>query len=986
MQLRRLALVLGLAGMLFVNLAQALGLGDITIKSSLNEPLNAEIRLLQAGGLSQSEILVSMASPEAFEQVGVERIYFLNEIRFTVDMRRQVIKVTSQQPVKEPYLNFLVEVQWPSGRLVREYTTLLDIPAFTTKRQPTIEAPQTNTARSTPRTTNRAPVNRTPVDSYTVRSGDTLWEIAERVRPSNDVTVYQTMMGLFRANPEAFVGGNINNLRKGQELKVPKVDEIKEVSHQEAKAQAAQQHKEWRQQSSQPGAVQATKRETAEAPPKSSEPSGSVRVAGSDSSSGDAQALAESQEENTRLERENEELKERLAALEAQREQTDALIAKQKEELERLANLNAGLNTEVAEPNETDPEASPNTETTSPETVAEDPSNKVEETSPFVETPDTSTETEAEATESKVTEPEEEFNPYIDEPTLTSADYEKAKQEIEVVKEEPKAEVVETPKKEEVPAPEEASTNESEGFVDKAIAWIKDNLIIVGGVAVLLLLLIVLLLRRGKDEDAEELNFSEEDLYDESEAETQHFPTGVEDLEDEIQSFDSDDVTQYEEESNSVESETEDAVAEAEIYSSLGQLDKAYELLSREVEANPDNSDARLGLLKIYVEQNDLQAFDDQYAQLLTVGDDAAIHKARSLRDHFDGAPAFNESSYAVDSTVLDNDLDLDLESGIDSDDTGFETSAVDDELSLDLDLDLSDLEDSPSTDLEEDLESVSFEEGVETLVDEASELEDEVDDLGDELSLDELSNELDSLDDATPGDIVLDDGGLDLEDDFDLDLDLSDDASVSEADDTVVAPFESESSLDLDDELEQSLELESELGLDDESELDFDSELDAPIIDASVDEDDLESLGDLSSASDHFASMDDDLSSMDDDMDLDLDVPPETLDMDSLDQELEAMTADLGGIESDLEDDTPDVEEQAFEEAIQTTVSSTSMVDDDDLSFLNDADEVATKLGLAKAYVDMGDREGAEEILKEVLEEGTPAQQTEAKKLLEAI
>ena len=201
MQLRKLALVIGLAGMFFVNFAHALGLGEITLKSSLNEPLNAEIKLLQTGGLSENEILVSLASSEAFERIGIERLYFLSDIRFKVDARRRVIKLTTRKPVTEPYLNFLIEVQWPSGRLLREYTLLMDIPGLAEKRKPApVAAPRVTSTKTKTRSTQPVKTrSRTPVDSYTVRSGDTLWEIASRVRPSNQVTVYQTMMALQRA-------------------------------------------------------------------------------------------------------------------------------------------------------------------------------------------------------------------------------------------------------------------------------------------------------------------------------------------------------------------------------------------------------------------------------------------------------------------------------------------------------------------------------------------------------------------------------------------------------------------------------------------------------------------------------------------------------------------------------------------------------------------------------------------------------------------
>jgi pilus assembly protein FimV len=108
----------------------ALGLGDITLHSALNQPLRADIALVDAAGLEEGELTVSLATADEFSRAGVERVFFLNDLKFTPVLRsnRRLIQVTSTKPVNEPFLNFLVQLNQPNGRLLREYTVLIDPP------------------------------------------------------------------------------------------------------------------------------------------------------------------------------------------------------------------------------------------------------------------------------------------------------------------------------------------------------------------------------------------------------------------------------------------------------------------------------------------------------------------------------------------------------------------------------------------------------------------------------------------------------------------------------------------------------------------------------------------------------------------------------------------------------------------------------------------------------------------------------------------
>lgn len=110
--------------------SMALGLGEITVHSALNQPFKADIALVDVGTLTQNDLSASLASADEFGRAGVERVFFLNDLKFTPILHgnRQMIRVTSNKPVNEPFLNFLVQLDQPNGHLLREYTVLIDPP------------------------------------------------------------------------------------------------------------------------------------------------------------------------------------------------------------------------------------------------------------------------------------------------------------------------------------------------------------------------------------------------------------------------------------------------------------------------------------------------------------------------------------------------------------------------------------------------------------------------------------------------------------------------------------------------------------------------------------------------------------------------------------------------------------------------------------------------------------------------------------------
>lgn len=229
-KVRQLLIGLASSSALYSGLVPALGLGEITLHSALSQPLDAEIELFDVGDLTAEDMRVRLAPAEVFSRSGVDRLYFFNDLRFTPLLRggKSVIRVVSTQPVREPYLNFIVEVARPSGQLYREYTVLLDPPSSAAYRS--LAAPvAAPVVASAPRA---AAVERTrpavlPAaqqgNSYTVVSGDSLWKIANRliVDSSGQSSVAALMDDLYALNPQAFINGDSNRLRAGARLLLP---------------------------------------------------------------------------------------------------------------------------------------------------------------------------------------------------------------------------------------------------------------------------------------------------------------------------------------------------------------------------------------------------------------------------------------------------------------------------------------------------------------------------------------------------------------------------------------------------------------------------------------------------------------------------------------------------------------------------------------------------------------------------------------------
>ncbi len=237
-------------------LAYSAGLGRFTVNSALGQPLNAEIEIVSLQSGEEDSLTARLASPEAFRQAGIELSSALVGLQFSIEKRgnRPVIRLITVQPVNEPFLDLLVELQWATGRLVREYTFLLDPPEYRgpkpaaaapvaapePKPAPVaVPAPTKPVPRAEARSISAAPVA-ADARQEEVKKGDTLGAIARRNKPDG-VTLNQMLIALYRTNQDAFIRGNINLVRAGRILNVPDREALAAIDAAEAN-QLVQSH------------------------------------------------------------------------------------------------------------------------------------------------------------------------------------------------------------------------------------------------------------------------------------------------------------------------------------------------------------------------------------------------------------------------------------------------------------------------------------------------------------------------------------------------------------------------------------------------------------------------------------------------------------------------------------------------------------------------------------------------------------------------
>lgn len=353
----------------------ALGVGSIDMNSTMNEPLNATIELYGTEGMGTGQLIARMGSMQDFERAGVIREYFLDDIRFSVELDNQgggVIRLSTDNPVVEPYLNFVLDLRWPDGRILREYTALIDFMPLEAAAPVTAAAatPAADSNSSQASTSSSAERFGESNGRYRVANGDTLWDIALQIRPSREYSPQQTMRAIVDNNPRAFSNGNINGLRAGSVLDLPSETQIANVDSNDARRWVSAQNNGWSNNNSMPVESVEDRREVA-APVDNAEGDGAyLRLARSDedvsldavdegvSSASDEpedavvmtpmesavpnQRLATTLEDLDRSERQNEELTARLAALEEQVQTMQRLMALKDQQLAKMQAQPAG--------------------------------------------------------------------------------------------------------------------------------------------------------------------------------------------------------------------------------------------------------------------------------------------------------------------------------------------------------------------------------------------------------------------------------------------------------------------------------------------------------------------------------------------------------------------------------------------------------------------------------------------------------------------
>jgi len=886
--IRKIAAALLGVGVLVPGVTNALGLGDITLNSALSEPLSANIELVQVRELGDSEIIPTLASTADFKSSGVERFHSLSDIKFQVvisESGQSYIKVSSRKPIKEPFLNFLVEVNWPTGRLLREYTLLLDPPTYTKaapspvaqaaikpilSARPVATPAETSaplnkpTAKPEPTVSDVQP-EKTQAPAQTAESqkktygptssSDNLWSIAKSLRPAPSISIQQMMVAIQQLNPNAFIRGNINLLKKGQVLQGPTEQEARSITARQAIAQVSKQNKAWKQRN-----ALATKTEPAQL--NVSVPKGNVvdtpTVAANtkdqlkllstggntDAESGlggqsnasngslqDAVDLADENADKFRLE--SDELKVKVSDLQGQVDTTERLISLKDDQILALQAKLAALETQVNDAN----------------TVQSD-----------VEPTDFNYDAASET-------------PVIDASASDSSD------------------VADTPAQAvPVPAP---PVNTTQSIVET----LTNNplYLAIAGSALVVVFGGLFAVRRRKDTEGldetltDNLNLSDVNIADEPQELgelPEHFV--AEDIIDDTDSSD-----------GSALPESSEVLSEADIYIAYGRFSQAIEMLEKAIESEPERVELFFKVIEVAAESGDIAVFDKYELQLQAFGDDVLIARTHALRAKL---PSIDEqgtisddesnSGFVGESHTQDYETDYHDTAASDNEFTNepvTEDSDVDASMSMDFNLDLSDA---------------------------ATETTD--DDFG--APLDDLSLDFDTPD-TEP---------LSLDDTHDVE---------QSADEAPVIDFqEAEDSFDLDVDEDLALDVDSH-DTDGFDLLDTDSE---------------ESL-------------------------LESDSADALLDSDSA-----AKLAEELDLDDDLEFDLGDTEEAEDTEAVVETVADESLGgEDEDLEFLSDTDEVGTKLDLARAYFDMGDREGAKDILDEVVADGDDAQQQDARELL---
>lgn len=922
----------------------ALGLGSINLNSYLNQPLDAEIELLSAQPEEMDQIKATLPTPAEFARVGIDYQPYFNQLRFNVKKGRNgkiVIKITSQRDFREPFLNFLVEVNWAKGRLLRQYTVLLDPPVLVSGRPQQVQTAQSGDFSSGTISMQPTPVPKAqrptrtvaarPAPAYQsgeqygpIQRNETLWTIAKKVRPDQSVSIDQVMIALLNENPNAFLNNNINQLRAGQILRVPDMETIQAMTHREAVAENRRQYKAWR--SARTVAEGAPTRPAAEvseggrlellaAGEDASEPS-SGAAAGTDEGVAELKReLALAKESAEAGVQQNAELRSRLSQLEDQIENLERLASLKDDQLAELQQTLARLRGEE---------------------VAAIPEVPVTEAA---------AEPEMEAQQPAVSEPEEPTEPMVvmedvpaqpasaDAPINPYAVNDFQPVDVDTL---PKTAPTATPG---IPAP--VTVQQPAGMVDRILALVQGNLLVIGIVGGVLLILALMLIRQrnqaaGFNESIlegavpEELpsQMAPEDTLLGSEQVTLEGPSsgqlsdfaisGVENLQSEVGEA--------------------DPLTEADVFMAYGRFEPAETMIKEAIEQEPGRVDLRVKLLEIFYAAKNSEAFATSASDLYdSIGEsDPNWNKVAEMGQELCPENAMFQGQVGAEPAIADSEPsleELDLENALGSVETPFDDQSIEFDLG-DLELDSISAE---SSELPEELE-MDLDSEAALDIDIAESVDDGIlsagEEFGEEMPDSTGTFEMDVTEALTseefaPDSILTGEATLEQEEPGDVTAELS-------------AEHE-EFQMSLDDDLDSDLGEQT-------SELDYSGEL------TGLDETGftLETTGEETLDQTQMASLDDEQR-----------------------DQLEAVAEKSAAVPEDI-DLSAELDLDQFDSDLE--------VGDGDTGLFSAVDEISTKLDLARAYIDMGDPDGAKSILDEVIEEGNNEQQGEANELMQKI
>ena len=613
MTVKRLLAAAGLA--LFPLAAMAAGLGKLTVLSALGQPLRAEVEVVSIQRGEAESLAAKLASPEAFREAGVDYGALVPQVRAALERRpngRTFIVLSTVNPVEEPFLDLLLEINWTAGRLVRQYTFLLDPaeykgPTPIAAAPPTrvvpevkpVEAPKPPTAQAavpqargtaSPATISSGTSERSaiPGSSYSVRQGDTLMKIAQQFKVEG-VTTQQMLVAIQRANEGAFINNNMNLLRTGRVLAIPEKAAAESVTPADANKAIiaqAQAFNEYRNKLAQAVAAAPASVETAQqrsagtiaekpaesaVPPKVA-PQDELRVSRvEDAGKGGKAAAAARGDDLAAREKALREASDRVAELE-----------KNVSDLQKLLELK---NQQLAEAQKLAQAAKPPATPALPPTTAPEAAAKAPEALKPAEP----------AQPSDATKTAEE--PIAKAPEGTKAEEPAA----------PPAPVADTPKSELAPQPASSTAKKpappppAPSFVD---AILEEPLYLAaGGGGILALLIGGYIWRRKRSANLETSLLGATTSDSSSVFGTtggRNIDTGGSSLQTDfsqsgIGAIDTDEV---------------DPVAEADVYMAYGRDAQAEEILKEALQKDPARQSVRLKLLEIYAARRDLKAFE----------------------------------------------------------------------------------------------------------------------------------------------------------------------------------------------------------------------------------------------------------------------------------------------------------------------------------------------------------------------------------------